>query len=103
MKRCHKLLIIVVALLVEFAWIAAPRYGSWGPGKDRYRREQRMAAWQESAEHTSPATKAAYESELARLDVYNERRRLLECFLVLLLNGGFIYWFWRYGARTRAA
>ena len=100
MKIIYKLLVVIVALFVELVVL---QFGSellFGMSHGmivdvRYRRAERLAAFRDSIEHPSPATKAAFQEELRLMHKHEDWKWELALGLFIVINGVWIYYYFR--------
>jgi hypothetical protein len=98
LRTSRKIVLILVVVFVEFAWIVRPRISLHGDILDeRYRRSERFATLVAKSQHPSPEAEAAFKREVEMLHAYMDRREKITFALLLALNTAGIYWFWHYG------
>jgi len=102
-KRVHKLVLILLALLLQVFWFARPHIGHGSVIEESYRRSERLEANRAWFEHPSPATKAAADEEGRRLYDYIGKRNAAVFVSLLIVNGIGICYLWNYGARKTTA
>lgn len=66
-----------------------------------YRREPRVAAYWEYHQHPSPATKATFDIEKAKLDSYLGWKFLLQFITLLIVNWVGFRWFWKFSLNPK--
>jgi hypothetical protein len=93
MKKSAKSVVIVLVLLLEFAWWAWPRVSAHGYAEDPYRLNERMTALSEWSGHPTPETKAAFDKEMELLDEHEHKA--MKHGALLLANVVGISWFWK--------
>ena len=98
MKTSSKIILIVFAVLAQFAWITYPRISRHGQVLDEpYRRSERFSTLVAKSQHPSPEAEAAFNREVDLLHAHIARREHATFALLLILNAGVIYWLWCYG------
>jgi hypothetical protein len=93
MKKSAKIVVILLILLAEFAWVAWPRVSAHGFAEDPYRLNERMMALSEWSDHPTPETKAAFDKEIKLLDEHEHTA--IKWGAILLANVVGICWFWK--------
>ncbi|HTY85850.1 MAG TPA: hypothetical protein VMB80_00170 [Candidatus Acidoferrum sp.] len=99
MKKSLKMGIILMVLILEMVWVTRPLLSRRGYAREGdYRRKERYAAWVAWSRHPSPATQAAFDAEVIRLDNHVIQKQWIIFTVLLLLNGLGIYKFLTYDA-----
>lgn len=99
-----KVVLILVVVFAQLAWLIRPRISLHGDVLDEaYRHDERFATLVAKSQHPSPETEAAFNREVDLLHAHMERRELGYFALFLVLNGSGIYLFLRYGGRKTTA
>ena len=103
MKPTVNVVIVLLVLFLELAWVLRPRFGHGPVLEESYRHQERLAALVALSSDQTPAAKAIYDSEVTLLDEHITRREHLVFVLALLLNATGIYCFWRYAPKQKMA
>jgi hypothetical protein len=102
MKKPAKIVVILLVLLAEFAWMAWPRISAHGMAGEPYRNRERFAALVASGEHPSSETRSAFDVEVALLDKHIAERQFGILAVVLAIDAVGIYYFLKYAPKTTA-
>ena len=103
MSKPLKLGIILVVLTLELVWATRPLLSRRGYALEGgYRQKERYATWVAWSRHPSPATKAAFEAEVIRLDNHIIQKQWIIFNVLLLLNGLGIYKFLTYDSNVKS-
>jgi hypothetical protein len=89
-------LVIVVIVLIQSAWFILPRAGSLMG--DPYRNQERIAAFKQSVEAPSTATKAAADQEMRLLSQHVRNHNLVVLAFNLLIDSILILLCWNFAA-----
>ena len=104
MKTRAKVVLILVVILAQLAWLVRPRISLHGEVLDEaYRHGERFATLVAKSEHPSPETEAEFNREVDLLHEHMQRRGLAHVALLLVLNGAGIYLFLHYASRKTTA
>ena len=108
MKILYKLFVVIVALILELVLLefgSELLFGmSHGMMADaRYRRVERLAAFRDSIEHPSPATKAAFQDEMRLMHRHEDWKWQLVLGILVVINGVGIYYYFRHDHRETTA
>jgi len=105
MSLSAKCLIVLFALLLEFAWVAWPRVSAHGYAGDPYRLSERMTALSDYSEHQTPENKAALDREMRLLGKHEHTTLKVSLMIVAVVFADVagIYWLWRYAPKKTAA
>ena len=99
-----KVVLILVVILVQLAWLVRPRISLHGDVLDEaYRHVERFSTRVAKSQHPSAETEAAFNREVDLLHAHMQRRGLAHLALLLVLNGAGIYLFLHYGTRKTNA
>jgi hypothetical protein len=108
MKILSKLLVVILALFLELVVLEIGSeilFGmSHGMMADaRYRRSERLAAFFDYHEHPSPETKAKFQEEMRLMHKHEDWKAYLAIGLFVVVNGVWIYYFFRGRRRPNTA
>jgi len=98
MSRGFKITLIVLALTLEFSFLALflNPYPHGMMGDVSYRRAERLGAFRDYIQHRSVETKAAFDSEMSLMHRHEDWKMYAALGLLVAINGTVIYYFLRY-------
>lgn len=101
MKKSIKIILIVVILVLEFAWATQPSISLHGAILDEsYRHDERFATLVAWSDHPSPETKVAFDAEVKLLNEHMARRQVGIWAVVLAIDAVGIYYLLRHTPKT---
>lgn len=95
MRSPGKVVVILIVLLLELAWVVRPVVSHGDVLEVSYRREERLDLQWAWVRDRSQESKARYDSEVRLLERHIARRDSLFVAVALMANAFGIYWFWR--------
>ncbi|HEY4415668.1 MAG TPA: hypothetical protein VGO57_08255 [Verrucomicrobiae bacterium] len=102
MKIFYKLLIVILVLFLELAVVELGLVFGMSHGLMAdvpYRHAERVAAFQDSIAHPSPAAEAVFQAEVRLMHRHEDWKWELPAGLFIVINGIGIYYFFRRGRK----
>jgi len=104
MKILFKTVVVILALFLELVFLAlAFGYGHGQIVDTVYRRQERLAALIDYHQHPSPETKARFQDELRLMHKHEDWKAYLAVGSFLVINGVWIYFYFRGRRRPNTA